>query len=270
MKEFESIKKLYRPVQPTILPSFKIVSYREVLPDPALRDVIYCYWQLKTLEPLAHQFNYRVVADGCIDIFFNNQNVSESFIMGFCKKYTEFPLENTFDYIGIRFFPSMVPQLFGVNAWELSNKAEDLELVLPKIAENLARHISPNLDLDSIAHRLDRIMGNVFRTAEFDMDYRLYGALYLILKSWGTIGTESGLDTGISPRQLRRIFNHYIGTTPKTFSKVVRFQNILNAKPSIQNLTQNKLFYDVGFYDQSHFIKDFKNFYGVTPTRAFR
>ncbi|WP_425236143.1 AraC family transcriptional regulator [Ulvibacterium sp.] len=270
MKEFESIKKLYRPVQPTILPSFKIVSYKEILPDPALRNIIYCYWQLKTLEPLAHQFNYRVVADGCIDIFFNNRNVSESFIMGFCKEYTEFPLENTFDYVGIRFFPSMVPQLFRVNALELSNKAENLELVLPKIAKRLTESISPNMDLNLVAIHLDRIMGSVFSTAEFDKDYRFYRALHLILKNWGTIETESELDIGISPRQLRRIFNHYIGTTPKTFSKVVRFQNILNAKPSIQSLAQNKLFYDVGFYDQSHFIKDFKNFYGVTPTRAFR
>lgn len=270
MDEFESIKKLYRPVQPTILPSYKMVSYREILPDPILRNVIYCYWQLKTLEPLAHQFNYRVVADGCIDIFFNNQNGSESFIMGFCKKYTEFPLENAFDYVGIRFFPSMVPQLFGVNAQELSNKAENLQLVLPKIAKYLAENMQPNMQLKSLAPRLNRIMLEVFSASEFDMDYRLYKALYLILKNWGVIETESDLDIGISPRQLRRIFNHYIGTTPKTFNKVVRFQNILNAKPSLQNLTQNKLFYDVGFYDQSHFIKDFKNFYGVTPTRAFR
>jgi len=190
--------------------------------------------------------------------------------MGFCKEYTEFPLEDSFDYIGIRFFPSMVPQMFGVNASELSSKVEKLELVLPKIAKSLEQCISPKTDLNGVALHLDRILGGVFNTVEFDRDYRLYKALYLILKNWGTLETESGLDIGLSPRQLRRLFNHYIGATPKTFSKVVRFQNILNAKPSFQNLTQNKLFYDVGFYDQSHFIKDFKNFYGVSPTRAFR
>lgn len=83
------------------------------------------------------------------------------------------------------------------------------------------------------------------------------------------VDIENDLNTGISSRQLRRLFDFYIGDTAKTFSKVVRFQNILRANPSSQSLRQNKLFFDVGYYDQAHFIKEFKNFYGVTPSKAF-
>ena len=77
------------------------------------------------------------------------------------------------------------------------------------------------------------------------------------------------LDMGISARQLRRIFEFYIGDTAKTFSKVVRFQNLLRAKPSTQSLQHDKLFFDLGYYDQSHFIKEFKNCFGTTPGKAF-
>ena len=98
----------------------------------------------------------------------------------------------------------------------------------------------------------------------------MYQAINLILKNFGVVDVEKDLNTGISSRQLRRLFTFYIGDTAKTFSKVVRFQNILRAKPSLQSLKQNKLFFDTGYYDQAHFIKDFKNFYGVTPNRAFR
>ena len=80
---------------------------------------------------------------------------------------------------------------------------------------------------------------------------------------------ERELDTGLSARQLRRIFNYYIGTTAKTFSNVVRFQYILNADPSQRRLKNDKLYFDVGFFDQAHFIKNFKTFYGVTPSQAF-
>ena len=84
------------------------------------------------------------------------------------------------------------------------------------------------------------------------------------MKNYGVLNIEKDLNTGISPRQLRRLFKYYIGDSAKTFAKVVRFQNILRAKPSKQSLQQNKLFYE-GYYDQAHFIKEFKNFYGVTP-----
>jgi AraC-like DNA-binding protein len=50
---------------------------------------------------------------------------------------------------------------------------------------------------------------------------------------------------------------------------VVRFQNILKAKPSNQNPKHQDLFFDLGYYDQSHFIKEFKKFHGVTPNQAF-
>ena len=77
---------------------------------------------------------------------------------------------------------------------------------------------------------------------------------------------ESDLkNIGISPRQLRRLFDFYIGSSPKTFSQVIRFQNILNAKPSAESLRKNKLFFDAGYYDQAHFIKEFKTMYGQTP-----
>ena len=103
----------------------------------------------------------------------------------------------------------------------------------------------------------------------FNNDGRLYEAIALILERTGVVDIEKDLNTGISPRQLRRLFEFYIGDSAKTFSKVVRFQNILKAKPSAQSLRQNKLFFDVGYYDQAHFIKEFRNFYGVTPSKAF-
>jgi AraC-like DNA-binding protein len=101
------------------------------------------------------------------------------------------------------------------------------------------------------------------------MDSRFQNALSIILENFGVVNLKTDLDIGLSQRQLRRYFEFYVGDTAKTFSQVVRFQNILNAKPSTQSLRQNKVFFDLGYYDQAHFIKEFKNFYGVTPSKAF-
>ena len=266
----QKIRQLYNPIQPTVNQSKKNVSYNEYLPRPKLQEFIYCYWHLKTKSPLLEQFNYKVVADGCIDIFFALNDPNENFVMGFCKKYTEFSLDNHFNYVGIRFLPTMFSQIFKIDASLLSNKAEGLEGVLPKTSKFIASHFNEGLTTEQITSTLDKYLGNLISQINFDEDYRLYKAMDIILSNYGVLDVKRDLDVGISARQLQRLFNYYIGDTPKTFGKVVQFQNILRAKPSSQSLRQNKLFYDIGYYDQSHFIKDFKNFYGVTPTKAFK
>lgn len=269
MYKTPDIRGLYMPIQPTVKQSAERVTYQEFLPDSALQGFIYCYWQLRTTAPLDEPFFYRVVADGCIDIFFELHNPAENFVMGFCKKYTEFPLENSFDYVGVRFLPSMFPQLFKINASELSNRFENLGIVVPGTAQFIATAFEPELPLAEIKRRLDDYFLHWVAGVDFNHDPRLYGALAMILQNFGVLNVEKDLDTGLSPRQLRRLFEYYIGDSVKTFSQVVRFQNILRAKPSQQSLRENKLFYDNGYYDQAHFIKEFKNLYGVTPGKAF-
>ncbi len=264
-----NIRRLYRPVQPTIKQTGQGVSYREILPDDRLSNVIYCYWELKTNERLQDPFTYRVVADGCIDIFFQLDNPSENFVMGFCKKYTEFPLDNSFQYAGIRFLPTMFPALFKVDATEISNRFERLEIVLKETSEFITDNFSVKDDFAAIKSKLDNYFADLMKNVNTDLDNRFKNALNIILRNSGVVNIQTDLDIGLSQRQLRRYFEYYVGDTAKTFSKVVRFQNILNAKPSTQSLRQNKIFFDLGYYDQAHFIKEFKNFYGVTPSKAF-
>src|SRR5690606_4555996 len=96
------IRKFYMPVQPAAEQAKEQVCYTECWPDCRLADLIYCYWELKSARPLNEQFVYRVVADGCFDVFFELGNPTESHVMGICRRYTEFPLENAFHYMGIR------------------------------------------------------------------------------------------------------------------------------------------------------------------------
>lgn len=264
MKPSSTIRNLYLPIQPTVKTTADKVIYQEFLPIEALQPVIYCYWQLKTIQPLQEAFIYRVVSDGCIDIFFELNQPELNFVMGFCKKYTQFPLDNAFHYVGIRFLPTMFPQLFGIPAATLSNQTLTLESVLPKTAIFIKEHFHAQKPIKEIISELNSYFLQQLAKRSFDNDPRLYEAITFILKNYGVLNIQKDINTGISPRQLRRLFKHYIGDSAKTFAQVVRFQNILCAKPSKQSLKQNKLFYE-GYYDQAHFIKAFKNFYGVTP-----
>jgi AraC-like DNA-binding protein len=264
-----NIRQLYRPVQPTVTQTEQCVTYKEILPAGKLQHIIYCYWELKTTGRLASSFIYRVVADGCIDIFFQLDNPSESFVMGFCKKYTEFPLDNSFHYVGIRFFPAMFPALFTVDAKELNNRFEKLAWVVNAASLFIKNSFSDKDTFQEIKTKLDSYFTSLLARTPLAIDIRFENALNIILKNAGVVNIQTDLETGLSPRQLRRYFEFYVGDTAKTFSQVVRFQNILHAKPLTQSLRENKVFFDLGYYDQAHFIKEFKNFYGVTPGQAF-
>lgn len=270
MNELKRIREYYKPIQPTVSVNDSEISYQESKPYKEIEDFIYCFWQLKTKYPLKSDYNYRVVSDGCIDIFFNHKNPTENFVMGFCKKFVQFPIGKDFNYIGIRFLPSAFTHLFNVNAKTLSNQSQELNKILPNFSEWLDSKIKPIDSFENITKVLNEKIIGFSKKQSINYDYRFLESLYLIFKRNGFLDTEQDLNVGLSPRQLRRIFNFHIGTTAKSFSNVVRFQHILSAKPSKQSLKENKLYFDVGFFDQAHFIKNFKTFYGVTPSEAFR
>jgi len=70
---------------------------------------------------------------------------------------------------------------------------------------------------------------------------------------------------GITSRYLQKIFVQYTGLTPKLYSKINRFQkSLILIGRSDLNLTS--VAYQSGYFDQSHFIREFKSFTGITPS----
>jgi AraC-like DNA-binding protein len=81
----------------------------------------------------------------------------------------------------------------------------------------------------------------------------------------GTIGALSG-ELFIGTRQLQRAFRDYFGTTPKAYSRVVRFRMAYDFLVNNPKTSWAELSYQFGYTDQSHFIRDFKQFAGTAPT----
>jgi len=192
VKEFKNIKDFYKPIQPTIKAGNSEIVYKEILPDKNVNNFVYCFWQLKTTTTLKKPFIYRVVSDGCIDIFFNHNQPSQNFIMGFCRKYTEFPISKKFDYIGVRFLPSAFPLLFEVNAKKLSNQSHNLKDILSSFSSWIEFEINAQQSFEKIAELLNLQLGNMIKSSNFDFDERFFNSLNLIFKNNGNLNyTES-------------------------------------------------------------------------------
>jgi AraC-like DNA-binding protein len=74
----------------------------------------------------------------------------------------------------------------------------------------------------------------------------------------------------VSPKKLIRLFAEEVGMTPKTYLRVSRFQRVLERVHAATRVDWMEEVERHGYYDQPHFIREFKEFSGFTPTEYFR
>ena len=71
----------------------------------------------------------------------------------------------------------------------------------------------------------------------------------------------------MSRRTFERKFLNEIGVSPKTYAKIRRFGNTCLLMAGKRDVNLMDVLHEGGYYDQSHFIKDFKYFSGRTPKK---
>ena len=75
---------------------------------------------------------------------------------------------------------------------------------------------------------------------------------------------------GLSPRRFIARFRDEVGLTPKMFCRVHRFRRVIAALQSPQRADWPIIALDCGYFDQAHFIHDFGEFAGVSPSAYLR
>jgi AraC-like DNA-binding protein len=95
-------------------------------------------------------------------------------------------------------------------------------------------------------------------------DQLIVEAVKLIYQSKGAIRVkELNEKLFISQSPFEKRFRKIVGTTPKKFTSIIRFNSVLDNLNETKSLTE--ICYENNFFDQAHFIKDFKHFTGQTP-----
>jgi len=157
------------------------------------------------------------------------------------------------------FFKQPLHELFGESV-SLENFMLRSELLC--LEEQLQETSSDNKRIDIIEKFL------VSRITPAGSDKLVLAALTLINNSKGNIRIKElakQLHTSQSPLEKR--FRQAVGASPKKFASIVRLKNAIQHYPVEGSLTD--LGYNAGFYDQAHFIKEFKTFTGLTPEKYF-
>lgn len=252
------------------------------IPAPfSLAHIVQYFWVLEcTLAP-GQSYTHRSMASGCPEMIFHyrqgfnqllpdntTQQCSNSCFHAQTQHYTRFHTNASFGIFGAYLFPGAIPQLFALPASALSNHLPNLHSILGQSGNDLEEKM---LLAQNNAQRV-QILSLFFEERLRKNERPVHPVCQVVAqmiqaKSLPQV-QQLAAQCNLSARQLERQFLHHAGFSPKRFARITRFQLALSQYKQLDtSLTQ--LAYDCGYYDQSHFIHDFKAFSGHHPRQYF-
>lgn len=257
------------------------MNYETFLPHSDLGSLVKCYWTLEVLASESSQ-RQRIIPDGCIEMIFilgddvKRYTSGDNFViqpraMALGQITEPFFVEPTgyVNSFAARFYPYGFANFVSTPIKALANKETPIELLFgEKQAEELEQKIvhatGTNKRIEIIEDfLLDKLKNEVI------IDNIVKSTIDIIFSTRGSTSVDSILKDDLSKRrQLERKFLNQVGMSPKQLGKVIRLQTALKMLLNRQSESLTKIAYESEYYDQAHFIKDFKEFTGTTP-KAF-
>jgi AraC-like DNA-binding protein len=251
------------------------VKYREYKPHPILQDTVKCFWTHEASYP--SEYEQDITPDGCVELIFNFGHpylllsttpptpLPPGVIVGFQNKTIRILLHGTVKVVAARLFAWGALALLQDKVGPLTNAITALGTEWDALAERLKREVTEK-SYEKAATTLEEFLIQKALVRTYDLKL-IQTAAKLLHHTKGEYRiTELADYCRLSVRQLERGFQHVIGTSPKVFARTLRFQEAQRRLMFDPDADLTRLANECGYFDQSHFIKDFKTFVGKTPT----
>jgi AraC-like DNA-binding protein len=198
----------------------------------------------------------------------------ESFVVGtptFCR-IAEYSPPSSCTFFVVFFWPSMGYTIFPNPTTEIVDKSIPLSEVFPE----LAKPLTEGMDLAKTFY--ERIIVFERFLSKILVDSRSIPVHHQNLIKIFCNETENLLDHNIrriyhnifTDRHIRRLLLKYLGLSPNLYSRIIRYQKSLHLLSSNPEENLAEMAVSLGYFDQSHFIKEFKRFHGETPVEFIR
>jgi len=175
------------------------------------------------------------------------------------------PAPETF-LIGVHFKPGGAFPFLGLPAGDLADTHVDLETLWGRSAVRLRERLCEARTSSERFQLLEDALLNRLRYG-VEQHYAVLAALEVFGKNQsGPRVRDTARHLGLSQRRFIQVFKAEVGITPKLFSRIQRFQLARNSIQYNCSINWANLAVDFGYFDQSHFIRDFLEFSGLSPT----
>ena len=269
------IEKLYKDV------SRKKLTYHFLQPSLSIQPFVLFYIFGEADTTLLKKFLFRPVPSGFVSIIIQygeNLTVYDSNLKNPCQynafvvglypltEPTYVKLHNNLKSVLIIFKPGGFSRLFNYNTSDIKSQVVDLELL---IGQELQFILEQLYKASFTYQRFVIIEDFLLKQLKKNKVKLLYSKKVIeeIFNKSGNIRI-SGLceQLGTSKKNLERNFLKEVGVGPKEFTKIIRFNNLYNFLKHSDCKEISDIIYRLGYYDQPHFINEFKSVTGYTPT----
>ena len=247
-------------------PFFKdgVLDYAEIL----VRKPYYALFYEFT-APYSVASGISCVPDGCVDIIFVT-NTDEPF-MEFLGSPTSAKIVRGFPnchYFGVRLKPGMYISYQNIALKSIT----DNELFFPANIGVLKNFFIKMRKCFTLEQRIDLFQNTFEPCADCGSAGEITQRMLCGINSskGGIHILELAESLNYSERHISRIFQETMGISPKTFARIVRFQHALDIILSGKTARTSDYFIDLGYSDQAHFQREFKQYTGMTPKNFIR
>lgn len=262
----------------------KNVSFEEHKPSKKLTNFIHSYW-LGNFNLLKQPtFNQSVLPNGCIEIIIHLsdrhcflidsssqfKHTADYIVLGLFDTPYNVSFDNNVNVFGIRLYPDGFINIFGHRPKELNASYEN---GIDFFGIQFSDFCNRLKELVLVKDRID--LTNTFFEGHLARNYKSHDYTHLtmsMIRNYGGILNYNQIVSNIpiSQRQLQREFKNVYGISVRDYLRIMRFNAIHNYMLSGQALNLTELSYELSFADQSHFVKEYKRFSGVSPKVVMR
>lgn len=255
-----------------------MIYFKTFLPSPPLNHVVEYYW--RSVISLKESLTQEVQTPLMQGMTFNLNRLTEKMVFpdntmemrDYCYLFGQpakhrLSLSNPtgVDILGVKFTTTGIHAVTGMGMRHLADNIVSADCVWGREVEWLCEAMYEAQDTLGMIQLLEQFLyKKLKRNSKKEINKSLAAAVHYMHQNAYSL-QEIKARTFLSERTLERYFLSYIGLSPKKYSRICRFNAVKGMLDKKSQIDWHEMIYAFGYYDQSHFIKEFKELSGKTP-----
>jgi AraC-like DNA-binding protein len=248
-----------------------------VITDAALSPFINCI-MIDECTDEHQETKIPVYADGYPGIMFIDSSndfyrqpatkkLSKLFLYG--QTLDKITLETTgiFSSVTVQLYPFASKYLLGIDPKELNDDCYDLLQITDVPVADYYQRLQSSDSLKDRVKIISELITALIEHQDVAQHDEVQSAIHQIIAAHGAVKMKDvQATTGMSERTFERAIKQETGLTPKQFARIIQFQYSVDELKQEDDSSLTAISMSSGFSDQSHFIRVFKEYTGITPS----